>query len=57
MKCINCSKVFNLYEQCEYANEHVKECKYYENIKRKVYENENSFYGNISNMANNDNKH
>lgn len=57
MKCINCSKVFNLYEQCEYANEHVKEFKYYENIRRKVYENENSFYGNISNMVINDNKH
>lgn len=35
MNCINCSKVFHLYEQCEYASPEVKECKYYEKNRKK----------------------
>ena len=57
MNCINCSKVFHLYEQCEYASPEVKECKYYEKIERKVYKNENYINNNISFMDRNATKH
>lgn len=57
MNCINCSKVFHLYDQCEYASPEVKECKYYEKIERKVYKNENYINNNISFMDRNVTKH
>ena len=58
MNCINCSKVFHLYEQCEYASPEVKECKYYEKIERKVYKNvKDNFNNNISFMDRNVAKH
>lgn len=57
MNCINCNKVFHLYEQCEYASPEVKECKYYEKIERKVYKNENYINNNISFMDRNVTKH
>lgn len=49
INCINCKHCFELYNQCEYANEKVRQCEYYEKIKREVYKNdEDNFYNNIS---------
>lgn len=48
MNCINCKHCFELYNQCEYANENVRQCEYYEKIKREVYKNESAFYNNIN---------
>ena len=50
MNCINCKHCFELYNQCEYANEKVKQCEYYEKIKREVYKDEATFYNSITNM-------
>ena len=50
MNCINCKHCFELYNQCEYANENVKQCEYYEKIKREVFKDEATFYNNITSM-------